>query len=207
MCKVAERNFKMRKFVRSHFVKTALVLCIVTALALAVATSCAAKNHKAVGFGRREAVTSDPPPIGEGIESGANGVVDGIESGAEDIINGAESVVDGVESDLQDGMDGMETNIPDSDIGGAVEDSDKDGLSDPTDPDDDNDGTPDAVDTDADNDGITDNSDPDPDGDGVEESKRTSAIVGVIIAVLLIGAMGILIYAVTSKKRPPQNRH
>lgn len=216
----------MRKFKKTQLARMAAVLCVTAALALAVAVTCSAANLNIISFGRRDATTSDAPPIGsglesgandiiDGIESGANDIIDGIESGADDIIDGADSAFDGVESDMNDGMDdgmgdgmgdGFDTNIPDSDIGGAVEDEDSDGLSDPTDPDDDNDGTPDASDTDADNDGISDKNDPDPDGDGVDESKTSGLVIGIVIAVLAVGAIGILIYALMPKK-PPNNKH
>jgi hypothetical protein len=114
---------------------------------------------------------------------------------------------------------GFETNIPDSDIGGALDDSDGDGISDPTDTDDDNDGVPDQTDTDADNDGIpdasdTDNdndgipdaSDSDPDGDGVKEGKISLKVVGIIIAVLVIGSLAVIVYAVSSKKKNATDR-
>ena len=220
----------MRKFKKTQLARMAAVLCVTAALALAVAVTCSAANLNIISFGRRDATTSDAPPIGSGLESGANDIIDGIESGAddiidgiesgaEDIIDGADSAFDGVESDMNDGMgdgmgdgtddgmgDGFDTNIPDFDIGGAVEDEDSDGLSDPTDPDDDNDGTPDASDTDADNDGISDKNDPDPDGDGVDESKTSGLVIGIVIAVLAVGAIGILIYALMPKK-PPHNKH
>jgi hypothetical protein len=113
-------------------------------------------------------------------------------------MDGAESIMDGVESDMHDGF---ETNIPDSHIGGALEDNDGDGISDPTDSDDDNDGVPDVTDTDRDNDGISDKDDPDPDGDGVDESKMTSTLMGVGITVLAVAGVAILVYVLIPKKK------
>ena len=210
----------MKKFNQKRLVKKALVLSLSLILAFVLVCGCSAASLNIIGFGRRNADTSDAPPIGEGLESGAEGIVDGIESGAdgimdgiesgaEDIIDGAESIIDGDgTNDMTDGMTdeatdegGFETNVPDSDIGGALEDDDSDGISDPTDPDDDNDGTPDAVDSDADNDGITDDTDPDPDGDGVDESKMSGTVVGIIIAVLVVGAIAVLVYALMPKKK------
>ena len=218
----------MRKFINIKLVKTALGLCVALMLAFSVALCCSAACLNVVRFNRRNAATEDVPPIGEGlesaidgigtgagdiidgIESGADNIIDGIESGAGDIADGAESFFDGTDGnmegvtdgvdDMTDGMDGFETNIPDPDIGGAVVDNDKDGLSNPTDSDDDNDGTPDVSDTDADNDGISDMTDPDPDGDGVNESKRSGLVVGIIIAILVIGAIAVLAYVFMPKK-------
>lgn len=202
----------MRKLKKSRISRVVSVLCLAVALAVVAAMNCAAMNNGIFGFGRRNADTSDAPPIGEGIESGADGIIggiesgandiiDGIESGADDIVDGADSIFDGVESDMNGGID---TNVPDSDIGGAVEDDDRDGISNPTDSDDDNDGVPDAKDTDADNDGIADSNDADPDGDGVEEGRAMSTVVGIVIALLVIGAVAVLIIALMPKKRPPR---
>ena len=183
--------------------RLAALLCIAGALALTAMLGCSAAEHKMFGFNRRDAVTSDPPPIGEGIESGVDGIIGDVESGVDDIIDGAESGVD----DIIDGSmpEIFETNVPDSDINGAVKDDDSDGLSNPTDSDDDNDGTPDAADTDKDNDGISDKNDKDPDGDGIRE-RGMSATVGIIIALLVVGAVIILIIALMPKKKPPESK-
>lgn len=208
----------MKKFNHIKLVKTALVLCLAVAVSAAVALSCAAASLNVIRFNKRNTDTADVPPIGEGlessadnimdgIESGANDIMDGIESGADNVADGAESILDGMESDMNgtdgmtDGENGFETNIPDSDIGGALEDDDSDGISDPTDPDDDNDGTPDVADTDADNDGISDDADTDPDGDGVEENKMSGKVIGIIIAILVVGAVAVLVYAMMPKKK------
>lgn len=217
----------MKKFNRSRLLKTALILCLAVAVSSVMAFSAMATSLNVLRFNRRTADTSDVPPIGEGIESGAdnimdgiedgaNGIIDGIESGADDIMDGADSIIDGMESGMDPDSDGdmFETNIPDDDIGGATADDDSDGISNPTDSDDDNDGTPDKVDTDADtdgmpdkvdtdddNDGIKDADDKDPDGDGVEEGKMSGKVIGIIIAVLAVGAIAVLIYAMMPKKR------
>ena len=47
---------------------------------------------------------------------------------------------------------------------------------------------------------------PDPDGDGVIERKSSSAIIGIIIALLIVGAVGVLIYAMVSKKSTEQHK-
>ena len=211
------------------FAKITAALCLAVFLAAAVTVCCSAASLNVLRFKRRTADTSDPPPIGEGLESSADGIIDRVESGANGIIDrvesGANDIVDGVESDFDgtvtdivtddstDGAEGFETNIPDADIGGAIKDNDSDGLSNPTDPDDDNDGTPDRVDTDSDNDGtpdkvdtdndndgISDKNDPDPDGDGVNESKKSSLLIGIAIAILAIGGIAVLLYALMSKK-------
>ncbi len=81
-----------------------------------------------------------------------------------------------------------DTNVPDTDIGGAVEDSDNDGISDPKDTDDDGDGLPDAV-------------DPDADGDKVDDTSETTGIVGIIIAVIIVVAVIAVIFALMPKKK------
>ena len=199
----------MKKHKNIKAARVALLLCLAVLVASAAATSCFAASLNILRF-RRNADTSDVPPIGEGLESGAENIIDGIGNGAETVFDGAESFFDGVESDMESGvdemtdtadmMDGFETNIPDSDIGGALQDDDGDGISNPTDSDDDNDGTPDAVDTDADNDGVADRNDPDPDGDGKEGSAKSSKTIGVIIAVLAVGAIAVLAFALMPKR-------
>lgn len=213
----------MKKFNQKKLVRKALVLGLSLILAFVLVCACSAASLNIIGFGRRNADTSDAPPIGEGLESGAEGIVDGIESGAdniidgiesgaEDIVDGADSIFDGDGNDMSDDMTddmtgdmtdegGFETNVPDSDIGGAMEDDDHDGISDPVDSDDDNDGTPDATDTDADNDGISDDADPDPDGDGVDEKKMSGTVIGIVIAILVVGAIAVLVYALMPKKK------
>lgn len=186
----------MYKFRYKKFIRKALIMCLSLTLAVSFACICSAANLNIISFNKRNAATSDPPPIGEGLESGVNDIIDGVESGANDIIDGVESGA----NDIIDG-DGFDTNIPDSNIGGAVKDDDSDGISNPTDPDDDNDGIPDALDSDADNDGIIDDEDPDPDGDGVDESKLTGAVVGIIIIILAACAIAILVYALMPKKK------
>ncbi|MBR4873037.1 MAG: hypothetical protein IKV00_04295 [Clostridia bacterium] len=101
-------------------------------------------------------------------------------------------VADGT-TDRNDGLLGDEepdngTNIPDEDIGGAVEDNDHDGVSDPTDPDDDNDGLRDPVDNDA-------------DGDGVTDADETVGVIGIVIAVLVVIAIITLVIAVMPRAR------
>ena len=198
------KNFKQKRLARA-----ALAFCLALLFSIFAVIGGAAAGFNMIGRNRRTAETADPPPIGEGIEDGVNGIVngvesgvgdiiDGVESGAEGIMDGAESIVDGVESDMHDGF---ETNIPDSHIGGALEDNDGDGISDPTDSDDDNDGVPDVTDTDRDNDGISDKDDPDPDGDGVDESKMTSTLMGVGITVLAVAGVAILVYVLIPKKK------
>ena len=197
------KNFKQKRLARA-----ALAFCLALLFSIFAVIGGAAAGFNMIGRNRRTAETADPPPIGEGIEDGVNGIVngvesgvgdiiDGVESGAEDIMDGAESIVDGVESDMHDGF---ETNIPDSHIGGALEDNDGDGISDPSDSDDDNDGVPDVTDTDRDNDGISDKDDPDPDGDGKEGSVKSAKTIGVIIAVLAVGAIAILAFALMPKR-------
>ena len=200
----------MRKFKQKRLARAVLALCLVLLFSFFAVISGAAANLNIVSYrNRRTTDTTDAPPIGEGLEDGANDIVDGIESGAEDIIDGvesgaediidgAESALDGVESDMDDGF---ETNIPDSEIGGAVEDNDGDGISDPTDSDDDNDGVPDVSDTDGDNDGVPDKDDPDPDGDGVDESKMSGTLMGVGIAILAVAGVAILVYVLMPKKK------
>ena len=201
------KDFEMKRYKNIKPARSALLLCLAVLVASVAATSCFAASLNVLRFNRRNANTSDVPPIGEGLESSAEDIVDGIGDGAETVVDGAESFFDGVESDLESGldevtdmMDGMETNIPDSDIGGAVEDDDKDGLSNPTDSDDDNDGTPDGVDTDSDNDGVADSSDADPDGDGKEGSSKTAKTVGIVIAILAVGAIAILAFVLMPKR-------
>ena len=201
----------MEKFSQKKLVKKALVLGLSLILAVVLVCGCSAAGLNIMRFGRRNTDTNDAPPIGEGLESGAEGIVDRIESGADNVIDGIESgadnIVDGAESIVDGDTDGMtdggmlDTNIPDSDIGGALEDNDGDGISDPTDSDDDNDGTPDVADSDADNDGITDDADTDPDGDGVNESKMSGRVIGIVIAVLVIGAIAVLAYVLMPKKK------
>lgn len=131
------------------------------------------------------------------------GVPDGTDQGGADT-NGGDMNGDGAnggtatdtniaDTDRNDGLMGDEvpedgTNIPDTDIGGAVEDNDHDGVSDPTDPDDDNDGVRDPVDTDA-------------DGDGVEDSDETTGVIGIVIAVIVVIAIIILVVAVIPRAR------
>lgn len=174
-----------------------LLACLTAVIAAALVTVCFAEGF--IGFGRRRtAETGDAPPIGEGIESGANGVVDklesgandvadGVESGANDIVGGVESGIDKIESDM--GMD-METNIPDTNIGGAVKDEDKDGVPDSSDPDDDGDGTPDVLET-------TDKTDA-TDTNGMN---KKSTVIGIVIAGLVVAALVALIFAVMPKKK------
>ncbi len=81
-----------------------------------------------------------------------------------------------------------DTNVPDSDIGGAVEDNDNDGISDPKDTDDDGDGLPDAV-------------DPDADGDTVDDTDETTGVVGIVIAVIIVVAVIAVIFALMPKKK------
>ena len=190
----------MRKADKTRLKKGVLILSAALIIALSLVTLCSAESRILRGMNRRDAVTSDPPPIGEGLESGINDAIDGLESGANDLIDGAESIVDGIESNV----DSIETNIPDPDIGGATADADSDGKTDPTDPDDDNDGQLDSYDTDADNDGIPDNKDTDPDGDGKKESDPMMTLVGLVIAILAIGGIAALLYAMSSKKNAKQ---
>jgi hypothetical protein len=209
----------MNSLTKNRLVKGLLALTLALVFCASVALSCAAAGRIGIRpSSGRSATTSDAPPIGEGLESGVNDIKDGLESGVDGIIGDAESALDKMESGMNDDM-GIETNIPDSDIGGALDDSDGDGISDPTDTDDDNDGVPDQTDTDADNDGIpdasdTDNdndgipdaSDSDPDGDGVKEGKISLKVVGIIIAVLVIGSLAVIVYAVSSKKKNATDR-
>ena len=189
----------MRKFKQKRLAKAVLALCLALLFSgFAVISGAAANMNFAGRMGKRTTDTTDVPPIGEGLEDGVNDITDGIESGVEDIVDGAESSADRAESSM-DG--GFETNIPDSDIGGALKDDDGDGISNHVDSDDDNDGVSDASDTDADNDGISDKNDPDPDGDGVDESKMSSTLMGIGIAVLVIAGAAILIYALMPKKK------
>ena len=152
--------------------------------------------------------------IVDGVESAVDNVTDGVESAVDDLTdipngtgnttegadgtdgtNGTDGIMDGSESttDSDEGLMGDEvpedgTNIPDDDIGGAVEDSDKDGISDPTDKDDDNDG-------------ILDSADPDADGDGTEDDSKTAGIIGIVIAVIIVIAIIVLVIAVMPKKK------
>ena len=151
-------------------------------------------------MGARTGETTDAPPIGEGIESAVDDITDGVDSALGDITdipNGTDSVTDDTANDNTDnvtdttndeGLMGDETpedgtNIPDTDIGGAVEDNDGDGVSDPTDSDDDNDGVLDPADTDA-------------DGDGTPDDTKTGGIIGIVIAVIIVIAIIVLVIAV-----------
>ena len=151
--------------------------------------------RRGVRMNGRTGETTDAPPIGEGIESAVDNVTDGIDS----IIDGVTDIPNSTESDSQattetdGGMMGDEsledgTNIPDSDIGGAVEDNDSDGISDPVDSDDDNDGVLDPVDTDA-------------NGDGQADSTKTAGIIGIVVAVIIVLAIIILVIAVMPRGR------
>jgi len=90
----------MKKFNRSRLLKTALILCLAVAVSSVMAFSAMAASLNVLRFNKRTADTSDVPPIGEGIESGVDGVIDGIESGADDIMDGADSIIDGLESGM-----------------------------------------------------------------------------------------------------------
>ncbi len=184
----------MREMKKKQLLRGALLVCLTAIIAVVLATSCFAEGF--MGFGRRRmgrtAETSDVPPIADGIESGAESIVDGVESGANDIIDGVESsangIVDGVESGIDRvesdmGMD-METNVPDTNIGGAVKDEDHDGLPDTSDSDDDGDGTPDVLET-----------------TEMADTDKKSAVIGIVIAGLVVAALVALIFALMPKKK------
>lgn len=153
--------------------------------------------------GARTGETTDAPPIGEGIESAIDDVTGGIESAVDDVTDRVDDMTDGTDGtdgpaddtadSTDEGLMGDEsledgTNIPDSDIGGAVEDNDGDGISDPTDSDDDNDGVLDSVDTDA-------------NGDGKDDGTMTAGIIGIVVAVIVVIAVVILVIAVMPRGR------
>lgn len=185
------------KFDKKQWLRIVLTVCLTAVIAATLATSCFAEGF--MGFGRRRtAETNDAPPIGEGVESGANDIIGGIESGANDIIDGVESgandIIDGVESGIDKiesdmGMD-METNIPDTNIGGAVKDEDKDGVPDSSDSDDDGDGTPDILETTETTD-VTD----------MNGMNKKSTVIGIVIAGLVVAALVALIFALIPKKK------
>lgn len=143
----------------------------------------------------RTGATTDAPPIGEGIESAVDNVTDGIDSVIDRVTespNGSETN-GAATTETDGGMMGDEslengTNIPDSDIGGAVDDNDNDGVSDPTDSDDDNDGVLDSADTDA-------------NGDGQADNTKTAGIIGIVVAVIIVLAIIILVIAVMPRGR------
>lgn len=129
----------------------------------------------------------------ESVESGAESIVDDlvdIPNGTDtntDTTTDTDGITDG-EGLLGDETPEDGTNIPDTDIGGAVEDDDHDGLSDPVDSDDDNDGVPDSTDTDA-------------DGDGVKDDDETTGVIGIVIAVIVVIAIIVLVIAVIPRSR------
>lgn len=185
-------------------VATVLVLAIASLPAFAMGVGGSGNNvgGQDKGFLGR---TADSVESGlEGVESGAESIVDDIV----DIPNGTDQndttdgTTDGTMDGTTDGNGGMNdgegllgdevpedgTNIPDTDIGGAVEDNDHDGIADGTDPDDDNDGVRDPVDTDA-------------DGDGVTDDNETTGMIGIVIAVIIVIAIIVLVIAVIPKAR------
>ena len=81
----------MKRYKNIKAARVALLLCIAVFVASAAATSCFAASLNVLRFNRRNADTSDVPPIGEGLESSAEDIVDGIGDGAETVVDGAES--------------------------------------------------------------------------------------------------------------------
>ncbi len=96
--------------------------------------------------------------------------------------SGADAPHDGENEMLPD------PNVPDENIGGAVEDSDRDGISDPKDSDDDGDNLPDKL-------------DPDADGDKVEDEREMTGVVGIVIAVIIVVAVIAVVFALMPKKK------
>lgn len=119
-----------------------------------------------------------------------DGMTDGAGNGAVDgTVDGTQTDQNGVMDDVTDGVEDMlpETNVPDSDIGGAAPDTDRDGLTDEKDPDDDGDGLPDKV-------------DPDADGDKLNDTDESTGIVGIVLAVIIVLAIIVTIFAVIPRK-------
>ena len=127
-----------------------------------------------------ESIVDDLTDIPNGTDTDTNGIADGNNGTTDTDMSG-----DGI---LGDEMPEDGTNIPDTDIGGAVEDDDKDGISDPVDSDDDGDGIPDKADTDA-------------DGDGVKDDDETTGVIGIVIAVIIVIAIIVLVIAVIPRSR------
>lgn len=80
------------------------------------------------------------------------------------------------------------TNIPDDNIGGAVNDTDSDGQSNP-------------VDKDDDGDGITDSADSDSNGNQVNDADERTGIWGVIVAIIIVVAIIAAIISMMPKKK------
>ena len=177
------------------------LLAVIAATVLVLAT--AALPTLAMGFG------GSGNSVGGQNKSFIGRTADSIESGAESIADDLADLPNGMGSDTgsvtddnngpadtnmdNEGLLGDEapedgTNIPDTDIGGAVEDDDSDGLSDPVDSDDDGDGVPDVADTDA-------------DGDGVKDDDETTGVIGIVIAVIIVIAIIVLVIAVIPRSR------
>lgn len=198
---------KQKKLARARVVALTLAVLIVTAITVlpAFAFGNSRGNNNMRGrIGGRTGETTDTSSIGEGIESAVDDVTGGIESAVDDLTDipngtatthdGTGNVTDDMTGDTTDGglmgdetpQDG--TNIPDTDIGGAVEDNDHDGISDPVDSDDDNDGILDPADTDA-------------DGDGRADDSKTAGIIGIVVAVIIVIAIIVLVIAVMPRGR------
>ena len=211
------RNAKARGRILAATLAVLVVLCALVLPAFAIEIG-GMNGNRSLGHARlgpdSRTGENGVDSIVDGVESAVDNVTDGMESAVDDLTdipngtgnatedaNGADGtndnhgIMDGSEStsDSDEGLMGDEvpedgTNIPDDDIGGAIEDSDKDGTTDPTDKDDDNDG-------------VLDSADPDADGDGMEDDSKTAGIVGIIIAVIIVIAIIVLVIAVMPKKK------
>ncbi len=174
---------KQKKYTRTRILAATLAVWLVV---LITAVPAVALDIGGMNGGRTGGT------VGEGIESAVDDVTDGIDSVVDDITdipNGTGTTDSGMnDTESGEGILGDEsledgTNIPDSDIGGAVEDNDSDGISDPVDSDDDNDGVLDSADTDA-------------NGDGQDDGTKTGGIIGIIVAIIIVIAIVILVIAV-----------
>ena len=175
----------------------ALVLVLTVAALPALATG---MNRSKDGMGghRRGFVNR----VADSVENGAESIADGITNipnaiddsivlpneteSNEDTTDTAPITEDGSLMGDESPIDG--TNIPDTDIGGAIEDDDKDGLSNPADSDDDNDGIPDPADADA-------------DGDGRNDENESTGVIGIVIAVIVVIAIIVLVIAVMPRAK------
>ncbi len=134
---------------------------------------------------------ADAPGDGGTGDGGLNGGADGgVTDGGMDGDMGDDGIAPDDMAPPADGTNEIlpETNVPDTDIGGAVEDNDGDGVSDPKDTDDDGDGLPDAV-------------DPDADGDKVEDERELTGVVGIILAVIIVIAVIAVVFDLMPKKK------
>ncbi len=190
----------MKRYIQKNKRSVALLLSVLLIALVAAVPTLAMERRDGGRFGGR--MGRDSNNVVGDIAEGAGDAVGDIVNGAGDAIG---DVADGIESGMQDsdpmgqgtesgeGLFGDEsevdgTNVPDSDIGGAVDDNDNDGISDPKD-------------TDDDNDGVVDKVDPDADGDGTDDGEESTGMIGIIITVLVVLAVIVLIIAVVPRAR------